>query len=121
MPLKALVLGDDGKAGLARLQDAGRSQAQSPGMASETSLRRPFPKDSYYHTLRHPHPARGTQPWSISVFSFPSPPTPHSFQDRGFSLQPPSGRGSQDGSERVAGLLRHPKLLLVLITLTSWN
>ena len=76
MPLKALVLGDDGKAGLARLQDAGRSQAQSPGMASETSLRRPFPKDSYYHTLRHPHLARGTQPRSISVFSFPAPPPP---------------------------------------------
>ena len=53
--------------------------------------------------------------------ALPSPPTPHSFQDRGFSLQPPSGRGSQDGSECVAGLLCHPKLLLVLITLTSWN
>lgn len=72
-PLKALVPGDDGEAGLARLQDAGRSPAQSPGMASETSLHHPFPKDSDHHTLRRPHPARGTQPQSISMFFFPSP------------------------------------------------
>lgn len=61
-PLKALVPGDNGEAGLARLQDAGRSPAQSPGMASETSLHRPFPKDSDHHTLHRPHLARGTQP-----------------------------------------------------------
>lgn len=76
MPLKALVPGDDGEAGLARLQDTGWSLAQSPGMASETSLRRPFPKDSDHHTLRRPHLARGTQPQSISMFFFPSAPPP---------------------------------------------